>query len=110
MEVIDIPGLREVTDRIVHGYNPDKIVLFGSWARGTAHEGSDLDLLIIKSDGEQPRRKRAVEVLKLLWSRQADITVQPIVLTPGEWQRYLREGHSFYTEIQEEGVVVYERA
>ena len=45
--------IQAVVARIVEGYRPDRIILFGSYAYGTPTEDSDLDLLILKS-GVQP--------------------------------------------------------
>jgi predicted nucleotidyltransferase len=42
--------LQEITRRIVAAANPVKVILFGSQARGIAHPGSDLDLLVIESE------------------------------------------------------------
>lgn len=39
--------LSEITDRLVKGFHPNKIILFGSQARGTADERSDVDILVI---------------------------------------------------------------
>jgi predicted nucleotidyltransferase len=39
--------LTEITRRLVDGFHPDKIILFGSQARGTADERSDVDILVI---------------------------------------------------------------
>jgi len=39
--------LSEITKRLVNGFHPDKIILFGSQARGTADERSDVDILVI---------------------------------------------------------------
>ena len=39
--------LTEITKRLVNGFHPDKIILFGSQARGTADERSDIDILVI---------------------------------------------------------------
>jgi len=63
------PELKLITECIIHEYRPDKIILFGSWARGDANEQSDLDLLVI-SDREKalPRYKRGLDV-RLLLSR-----------------------------------------
>lgn len=41
------PVLRSITATIVHTCDPDEVVLFGSWAKGTAGVSSDLDVLII---------------------------------------------------------------
>ena len=42
--------LADIVQRIVRAVDPDRIVLFGSGARGTMKAGSDLDLLIVKAD------------------------------------------------------------
>jgi predicted nucleotidyltransferase len=39
--------LDEIVQRIVDGFNPQRIILFGSWARGSAGPDSDVDLLIV---------------------------------------------------------------
>ena len=46
--------LRKITDQIVRDYQPERVILFGSWAWGTPHHDSDVDLLVIK-DSEDPR-------------------------------------------------------
>ena len=47
----------EVVEAIVKFYNPEKIILFGSYASGAAREDSDLDLAVIK-ETSQPSFKR----------------------------------------------------
>ncbi len=59
--------IQAVVRRIVEGYQPDRIILFGSYAYGTPHENSDLDLLIIKQNAEQPPIARDLKVRHLLW-------------------------------------------
>ena len=59
--------IQAVVRRIVEGYQPDKIILFGSYAYGVPTEHSDLDLLIIKHDAEQPPIARDLKVRHLLW-------------------------------------------
>ena len=50
--------IQAVVQRIVEGYAPDRIILFGSYAYGTPTEDSDLDLLIIKQNAEAKRSER----------------------------------------------------
>ncbi len=50
------PYLAEVIDRIVRKFHPVKIILFGSWARGSAREDSDLDLLVVLPKTEHKRK------------------------------------------------------
>ncbi len=42
--------LQKVVHKVVNGFRPNKIILFGSYARDEADEGSDLDLLIVESE------------------------------------------------------------
>jgi uncharacterized protein len=46
--------LKEIVARIVDVYQPEKIILFGSYANGTAKESSDIDLLLVKKTTEIP--------------------------------------------------------
>ena len=45
-----------MVDRIVGRFGPSRVVLFGSQARGTAREGSDVDLLVVMGNGTDKRR------------------------------------------------------
>ena len=51
-------AIREMTRRIIEQFNPIKIVLFGSHARGTAVPDSDIDLLVIKKIEGSKRKER----------------------------------------------------
>jgi predicted nucleotidyltransferase len=57
--------LQEMVRRIVEAVHPDKIILFGSYARGEADENSDLDLMVV-APSEAPRWKRTKPVLQAL--------------------------------------------
>jgi predicted nucleotidyltransferase len=57
--------IQDITSRIISNYNPDKIILFGSYANGNYNEDSDLDLIIIKNS-ELPRHKRGLELRRWL--------------------------------------------
>lgn len=54
-----------ITDRIRLGYRPERIVLYGSYAYGTPHPGSDIDLLVVKDDPDIPIERR-LKVRRLL--------------------------------------------
>lgn len=60
--------IQGIVRRIVEGYQPDRIILFGSYAYGEPTEDSDLDLLVVKSGIGLSRVERAVAVRQLLWS------------------------------------------
>ncbi|MBI4678690.1 MAG: nucleotidyltransferase domain-containing protein [Elusimicrobia bacterium] len=55
---VDSPKLAEVIRRVVEVAHPDRIILFGSWARGEADPDSGLDLLVVKSGVSHRRRLR----------------------------------------------------
>ena len=95
-----------MVDRIVGQFQPARVVLFGSRARGAASEWSDVDLLVVMRNVADTR-KAAVEIRRLL----ADMPVSKdiIVATPDE---IARRGHVVGTVLHaalREGTVLYER-
>lgn len=100
--------LSEVVRRIVAAIDPDKIILFGSYAHGTPHEYSDIDLLVIKSGVAHPMDV-AEEIYGLFWDKA--IAIDVLVSSPDRIERELAYGNSFLrTQIIERGRIVYERA
>lgn len=93
--------------RIIEGYHPQKIVLFGSLVWGEPDEDSDIDLLIIKETDETPLERR-VHVRRLVSDVKRRIPFSPIVLTPEELDYRLKIGDPFYQEIILRGLVLYE--
>ena len=75
--------IQAIVARIVEGYAPDRIILFGSYAYGTPTEDSDLDLLIIKQNAEVRRIERAIAVRQLLWNTDAP-AMDILIRTPEE--------------------------
>ena len=71
--------LDEIVRRIVQVANPDRIILFGSAARGEMGPNSDLDLLVVKS-GPVHRRRMAGEIHMNLWGIKQAVDV--VVVTP----------------------------
>ncbi|MBC7227144.1 MAG: nucleotidyltransferase domain-containing protein [Thermoflexales bacterium] len=98
----------QIVRRIVEGYHPQKIVLFGSLAWGEPDEDSDIDLLIIKETEESPLERR-VRVRRLVSDIRRWIPFSPLVLTPEELAHRLSIGDPFYQEIIRRGLVLYER-
>jgi predicted nucleotidyltransferase len=87
-------------------YEPERIYLFGSWARGEADELSDLDAVVIKSTPEPfLDRLRTVGCLLPMDLGGVDL----LVYTPAEFARMRREGNAFVEMIAEKGVIVYDR-
>ena len=103
---IDTGQINENVQVIAKKYRPDKIVLFGSYAKGNPGPDSDVDLLVIM-DTKQSTWDLAVEIsLALKHSFPMDI----IVRTPQEIDSRLQQGDFFIRSIMESGKVLYERA
>lgn len=103
---VDSDKLREVILRIVEIAQPDKVLLFGSAARGEMGPNSDLDLLVVKSGAVHRGRLTEIIYENLIGIGQA---VDVVVVTPEDIERY---GHAFCLTIEpalREGKVVYER-
>ncbi len=96
-----------LAETIRREYKPQKIVLFGSYARGRPTEGSDIDLFIVK-ETDARMVDRFVEVKRLIYDPQLRIPVSPLVYTPQELEERLNMGDDFVKEIMSEGMVLYE--
>ena len=93
--------------RIVEGVHPQKIILFGSYARGTAGPDSDIDLLIVLR-AEGSKRKKAVEIYGLLAGM--GIPKDIIIVTPEEVERYRDIPGTIIHPALREGKILYEQA
>jgi predicted nucleotidyltransferase len=105
--MIEQDKISEIIKKIASGYNPDKIILFGSYAAGNPNEDSDLDLFVIK-DSDLPRPQRTVHVRKMLYG--AMIPIDLIVYTPKEIEESKENKFSFVYKVLNTGKILYERA
>jgi uncharacterized protein len=99
--------ISEIVNKIASGYNPDKIILFGSYASENPNENSDLDIFVIK-DTDLPRPQRTVQVIKMLYGSM--IPIDLIVYTPKEIEESRNNRYSFVYEVLNTGITLYERA
>ncbi len=97
-----------IVQRIVEGYAPERILLFGSYAYGQPDMDSDLDLLIVKQTSDRPIDRR-VAVRMLLRDLTLRPAVSPLVVTRQEIEARLAMGDPFAEEIVALGRVLYER-
>ena len=100
------PCLPEVVDRIARKFHPVRIILFGSWARGTAREDSDVDLLVVLLKIEHKRRV-AIEILRAL--NGLPISKDVIVSTPEEIKKRGKVVGNILQPALEEGKIIYEQ-
>jgi predicted nucleotidyltransferase len=102
-------AINEITRKLIENYRPEKIILFGSIAKGTFREDSDIDMLIIKQTDKKRFIDRWVEVLEIACDFELDVSFEPHVYTPGEIKKRLQLGDFFVEEILETGKVLYEK-
>ncbi len=99
--------IESAIQRIVEKFHPAKIILFGSYARGTAGPDSDVDLLVVM-EVQGSKRRQAVEIDLALSDRTFPLDL--IVVTPEEYEKYRDVvGHILYPAVRE-GRVVYDAA
>lgn len=98
-------AIHEMARRLVQQFHPDRIILFGSYARGTARPDSDADLLIVMPLSE-PRRRKAVEMELAL--AESGLPKDLVIVTPEEVERYRHLPGTLIRSAVQEGVVLYE--
>jgi len=98
--------VREIVRRIVDTAQPDKVIMFGSHARGDARPNSDVDVLVIKPSDE-PRYRRSVPLYVAL--ADLPVEVEVMVYTPEEVAEWSEVPQAFVTTAVREGKTIYER-
>lgn len=99
--------IAEMVRRIVERFHPERIVLFGSHARGTAGPHSDVDLLVVM-EPQGSKRRRAVEIHGLLAGMGLPKDV--IVVTPEEFNAYRDAPGTVIRTAWQEGKILHDRA
>src|SRR5574341_600633 len=98
--------IEEMVRRIVAQFNPDRIILFGSHARGTGDPESDADLLVIMPvEGSRRRVATQIDIALVGVDMAADI----VVVTPDDVERNKDIPGTIIRPALREGKVLYER-
>ena len=98
--------IENVVSRIVAVCQPRRVILFGSYAAGTATEKSDLDLLVVTNQSREPRHRRARRVRQSLWG-MTDVPKDILVYTENEINEWKNVEHSFIHSVLANGKTVY---
>lgn len=96
----------EATERLVNAFHPLRIMIFGSYARGNAQPGSDMDLLIVLPEVEH-KREVAIAMRHVL--SDLPVPYDVYVATPDEIERRGWIVGTLLHEALQEGKTVYER-
>ena len=85
-------------------YDPERIILFGSHARG--EPAADIDVVLIKETGD-----RFLDRLKHVYERWSlPVAVDILVYTPAEWTQLVQEERGFILRVLREGRQIYARS
>lgn len=96
--------IKRISEQLIRLYKPEKIILFGSLAAGEIHEGSDIDLFIIKQDVPDLGVNRIRQLDSLIRYRLA---TDFIVYRPDEVESSLKMGDPFVEYILQQGRILY---
>ncbi len=102
--IIDISEIRAFSQKIVEKFQPERIILFGSYAYGQPNEDSDVDLLVILPFEEMPV-KTAIAIRQQI---KSPFPLDLIARTPDQIQQRLEMGDFFIQDIINRGYVLYE--
>jgi len=95
--------IEKIVKQIREKYNPEKIILFGSFAYGKPRENSDVDLIVIKKTKERFTQR----LIKIAGAISSFLGTDILVYTPEEWQQAIEEENYFIKEVAQKGKVLY---
>jgi predicted nucleotidyltransferase len=98
-----VPRMRKIAERLKKKYNAERVILYGSYAKGEATEHSDIDILVV-APTKEPFYQRMATVLSLLRDLYQELPISPIVLKPEEIETRRNRGDQFVEEILREGI------
>lgn len=97
--------IRKISKRLKKEYHAEKVILYGSYAKGQSTRDSDVDLFIVAPTKERFFERMAT-VRGLIRNLRNGLPISPIVLTPMEVKERKRKGDQFIQEILENGVML----
>lgn len=101
---IDLKDARRIARQVAERFHPEKIILFGSRARSSQGNDSDVDLLVIMESAEPPIHAAA----RIAASIEHPFPIDIVVMRPGNFKASVARKGVFATAVNREGVVLYE--
>ncbi len=98
--------IRKVAQKIIDEFQPEKIILFGSWAWGYPKPDSDVDLFVVKR-GQRDPLEMMRDIDRILFGRT--IPVDILTYTPEQVENRKLLGDPFVKRILNSGQVLYEK-
>ena len=103
--MVDERRIAKLSERIVREFQPERIILFGSYAYGQPRPDSDIDLLVVLPFEGKAFRK-SVEILNRI---SPEFSVDLLARCPEDTARRYAEGDPLIREALDHGKVLYER-
>jgi uncharacterized protein len=100
---IPLSAIRRFAGQIAERFHPDKIILFGSYAYGTPHNESDVDLLVI-----MPAYDVVAQAIRISGAFERLFSHSVIVRTPQQVERGLKRNNWFLREVMAKGKILYD--
>lgn len=109
--MVNISGemIERMTRQIVREVDPQRILLFGSWARGQANEQSDVDFLVVEREPfgrDRSRRREAARIWRCL--SEFRVSKDILVYSVSELVQWKDSSHHVIARALREGKVLYE--
>lgn len=102
--VVSQATLKAIADRLRDRYGAQRVLVYGSMARGTSTENSDIDLLVVVASTTERFYERMGSALAVVRDISRGLPLAPLVMTPEELSVRLARGDQFIQEIVEIGV------
>lgn len=103
----NIPFIDQIVNSIVSMVSPDKIILFGSYARGDYRSGSDIDILILKK-GLTNERDITSRLYLDFFNKKITIPIDIIAVDYDKYNKLNDDIGYIYKTIKQEGKILYE--
>ena len=104
--MIEMNQIQALSQQIVEQFQPDRIILFGSYAYGTPNEDSDVDLMVVMPFEGHPTN----QAIKVREKIRHGFSLDLLVRTSQQIQERLELGDFFIQDIVEQGKTLYESA
>ncbi|MER3458062.1 MAG: hypothetical protein C4309_04980 [Chloroflexota bacterium] len=101
---VPLEDIQQVVRQIVDRFHPQKVILFGSYARGEATRDSDVDFLVVMETEENPLHTAA----RISASIDHPFPLDILVIRPSDLGASFERGGVFAKEVMTKGVVLYE--
>lgn len=95
--------IKKVAEKIAKEYDPEKIILFGSYAWGKPHKDSDIDLFIVKETDNNRELTRKIN--RLIFPRLFSMDI--IIYTPEQVEKRQKMQDFFIRDILTKGKILY---